>query len=242
MAQDIIDLLAPQYPQICFSTPEKPRTTEPLRKHTGWGSILVVIQITSRWIFVRSVFITVQPVTFWALTHGKHRSGLTCPPPTIRGAFMCIATQSTCQAKYWNNGTGWSEVVAHLKSLGYRVLCIDRCSLQVRDLSGITFPGERKTLPAGFRYRSGLICCVMPVSSLAWPVDCHGWHGQTGIPVVLISGFSLPNSEFYTPWRVFNSHGLLADAGRYITEFLTIRIFFGVRDIKTRTGNLNAPD
>ncbi|EFL9567052.1 autotransporter strand-loop-strand O-heptosyltransferase, partial [Escherichia coli] len=29
MAQDIIDLLAPQYPQICFSTPEKPRTTEP---------------------------------------------------------------------------------------------------------------------------------------------------------------------------------------------------------------------
>lgn len=29
----------------------------------------------------------------------------------------------------------------------------------------------------------------------------------TDIPVVLISGFSLPNSEFYTPRRVFSSHG-----------------------------------
>lgn len=26
------------------------------------------------------------------------------------------------------------------------------------------------------------------------------------IPVVLISGFSLPASEFYTPWRVINTH------------------------------------
>ncbi|MBJ9047004.1 autotransporter strand-loop-strand O-heptosyltransferase, partial [Citrobacter braakii] len=29
MAQDIIDLLAPQYPQIQFSTPDKPRTVAP---------------------------------------------------------------------------------------------------------------------------------------------------------------------------------------------------------------------
>ncbi|MXE01749.1 autotransporter strand-loop-strand O-heptosyltransferase, partial [Escherichia coli] len=47
-------------------------------------------------------------------------------PRVIQEPYVCIATQSTCQAKYWNNGTGWSEVVAYLKSLGYRVLCIDR--------------------------------------------------------------------------------------------------------------------
>ncbi len=33
-------------------------------------------------------------------------------PRTIQEPYVCIATQSTCQAKYWNNGTGWSEVVA----------------------------------------------------------------------------------------------------------------------------------
>lgn len=36
------------------------------------------------------------------------------------------------------------------------------------------------------------------MSWLAW--SCH-------IPVVLISGFTNPLSEFYTPWRVFNSYG-----------------------------------
>lgn len=29
-------------------------------------------------------------------------------------------------AKYWNNGYGWSQVISELKTLGYRVLCIDK--------------------------------------------------------------------------------------------------------------------
>lgn len=48
------------------------------------------------------------------------------------------------------------------------------------------------------RHASFFIGLASGLSWLAW---------ATGIPVVLISGFSLPNSEFYTPWRVFNSHG-----------------------------------
>jgi len=38
-------------------------------------------------------------------------------------------------------------------------------------------------------------------SGLSW----LAW--ATHIPVVLISGFTLPVSEFYTPWRIFSSHG-----------------------------------
>ena len=34
--------------------------------------------------------------------------------------------QSTTQAKYWNNPTGWHEIVAFLKEAGYRVICIDQ--------------------------------------------------------------------------------------------------------------------
>ena len=44
----------------------------------------------------------------------------------IAGPYVCIAAQSSSQAKYWNNGSGWLGVVKHLKAKGYRVLCIDR--------------------------------------------------------------------------------------------------------------------
>lgn len=40
--------------------------------------------------------------------------------------YICIAVQSTCQAKYWNNTDGWQKVVNYLKSLGYEVLCVDK--------------------------------------------------------------------------------------------------------------------
>src|ERR1700687_2784357 len=45
--------------------------------------------------------------------------------PGLTRAYVCIAVQSTLQAKFWNNPTGWREVVAFLKGAGYRVLCID---------------------------------------------------------------------------------------------------------------------
>ncbi|MEB6311763.1 autotransporter strand-loop-strand O-heptosyltransferase, partial [Escherichia coli] len=36
----------------------------------------------------------------------------------IQEPYVCIAVQSTAQAKHWNNGPGWAEVVSHLKELG----------------------------------------------------------------------------------------------------------------------------
>ncbi|MDD8688176.1 autotransporter strand-loop-strand O-heptosyltransferase [Escherichia coli] len=206
MAQDIIDLLAPQYPQICFSTPEKTRTTEP---YATYRVGLYFGGDTNN-----------QPVDFRQV--GFHRSAgyilgvdpREAPvrldlsaPRTVREPYVCIATQSTCQAKYWNNGTGWSEVVAHLKSLGYRVLCIDReahygqgfvwnhIPWGAEDFTGRLPLQERVNL---LHHASFFIGLASGLSWLAW---------ATGIPVVLISGFSLPNSEFYTPWRVFNAHG-----------------------------------
>src|SRR6185437_17168031 len=40
--------------------------------------------------------------------------------------YVCIAVQSTMLAKYWNNPTGWQEIVGFLKGAGYRVVCIDQ--------------------------------------------------------------------------------------------------------------------
>ena len=125
MGQEIVDLLSAQYPEITFSTKESHRTINP---YASWYVGLFFKADTLH-----------QPVDFRKV--GFHRNAgyilgvdpRECPPRLkldaerkIAEPYVCIAAQSTNQAKYWNNGHGWAEVVAHLKSLGYRVLCIDR--------------------------------------------------------------------------------------------------------------------
>lgn len=206
MGQEIIDLLSAQYPEITFSTKDALRTENP---YASWYIGLFFKGDTSH-----------QPVDFRKV--GFHRNAgyilgvdpRECAPRLkldaerkIAEPYVCIAVQSTTQAKYWNNGHGWAEVVAHLKSLGYRVLCIDRQAHHgqgfvwnhiphgAEDFTGNIPLQERVDL---LRHASFFIGLASGLSWLAW---------AAGIPVVLISGFSLPNSEFHTPWRVFSSHG-----------------------------------
>ena len=40
--------------------------------------------------------------------------------------YVCIATQSTSQSRYWNNNEGWVKTVEYLKNLGYKVVCVDK--------------------------------------------------------------------------------------------------------------------
>lgn len=40
--------------------------------------------------------------------------------------YICIATHSTNQSNYWNNPTGWQELVDYVKSLGYDVYLLSR--------------------------------------------------------------------------------------------------------------------
>lgn len=39
--------------------------------------------------------------------------------------YVCIAIQSTSQSRYWNNDN-WKITVSYLKSLGYKVVCVDK--------------------------------------------------------------------------------------------------------------------
>ncbi|HHY7885504.1 TPA: autotransporter strand-loop-strand O-heptosyltransferase, partial [Escherichia coli] len=206
MAQEIIELLAPQYPQIQFSTPDNPHTITPYatyRVGLYFGGDTTNQPIDFRQVgFHRSAgyILGVDP------RESPVRLNLSAPR-SINEPYVCIATQSTCQAKYWNNGTGWSEVVAHLKSLGYRVLCIDlhahygqgfvwnHIPWGAEDFTGKIPLQERVNL---LHHASFFIGLSSGLSWLAW---------ATHIPVVLISGFTLPVSEFYTPWRIFSSHG-----------------------------------
>ena len=125
-------------------------------------------------------------------------------PRQIMEPYVCIAVQSSGTIKTWLNPTGWDQVVAYLKKIGYWVLCIDQKSEQTgygmtvckpkeaEDFTGDIPLSERVNLLA---YADFFIGLSSGLSWLAWAVD---------IPVILISGITAPWFEFSTPYRIYN--------------------------------------
>ena len=124
--------------------------------------------------------------------------------------YVCIATQSTAQCKYWNNPTGWDETISYLQSLGYEVVCIDQhASFGVSEHFNLVPAGAIKKcwtkegdelLPIADRINDLYFCDFFigigsGLSWLAWALNKA---------VILISGFSSATTEFYTPYRVIN--------------------------------------
>ena len=132
----------------------------------------------------------------------------------IKEKYVCIAVQASGIMKRWLYLDGWNKVVTYLRLLGYRVLCIDAeagyCEgeysisipLGAENFTGYLPLMERVNLLA---YADFFIGLGSGLSWLAWACD---------IPVILISGFSLPMGEFETPYRVTNQlvcHGCYND-------------------------------
>ena len=105
--------------------------------------------------------------------------------------------QSTLQAKYWNNPNGWQEVVDYLHSIDYDVVCCDLMGSFGRgDLGWMNEAPENvihrhgRTLQqtaATIQGADMFIGLGSGLSWLAWSLD---------VPVIMISGFSNPSSEF----------------------------------------------
>jgi autotransporter strand-loop-strand O-heptosyltransferase len=120
--------------------------------------------------------------------------------------YVCIAVQSSTQSKYWNNPDGWRTVVRFLKDSGYRVICIDQKPVHGHGLLWNHIPhgaedetGDRPLAERArwLRHAAAFIGLSSGLSWLAW---------AAGAPVVMVSGFTHPNNEFTTPFRVINWH------------------------------------
>jgi autotransporter strand-loop-strand O-heptosyltransferase len=126
--------------------------------------------------------------------------------PPIEEPYVCIATQSTTQAKYWNNPNGWREVVGFLKGQGLRVVCIDQKPVHGGGIVWNHIPhgaedetGDRPLAERvrWLRHARAFVGLSSGLSWLAW---------AAGTKVVMISGFTHPTNEFFTPYRVVNYH------------------------------------
>jgi autotransporter strand-loop-strand O-heptosyltransferase len=120
--------------------------------------------------------------------------------------YVVIAAQSTTQAKYWNNPTGWRDIVTFLKENGYRVICIDQKATHGHGLVWNHIPygaeddtGDKPLIERArwMKHADFFIGLSSGLSWLAW---------AAGVPVVMISGFTHPTNEFATPYRVVNYH------------------------------------
>lgn len=100
--------------------------------------------------------------------------------------YICLGIHSTAQAKYWNNPTGWQELVDYVKNNGYDVYVLSR---EEDGYMGNTFPEgvihiQNKTLEEIAEYLIGSEGFVGVSSGLSW----YSW--ALNVPTILISGFT----------------------------------------------------
>ena len=124
-------------------------------------------------------------------------------PNTPKKKKVGIGVHSTAQAKYWNNPTGWQEVVDYLRNLGYEVMIYSR---EEDGYMGNKHPYGVTKFKGGSVQEviDDLATCEFFIglgSGLSW----LAWACE--LPVVLISGFSEKWAETtLDTYRVINEN------------------------------------
>jgi len=108
--------------------------------------------------------------------------------------YICIATHSTAQAKYWNNPNGWQELVDYVKSFGYDVYLLSREDdghMGNKDPDGV-IRFQNKTLQEIGEILSGCEFFVGLSSGLTW----LSWILNR--PTIMIAGITEEYQEMTT--------------------------------------------
>ena len=210
ICEKYVPLFEKQYPWLALITPEQMRQTEPFACYSihiywnlPWEEQLDHMPMDHRAIGLHrmaAVMLGLDP-------EQELRPKLDLSAPRkIAEPYVCIAVQSTTMSKNWTFPEGWIHVVEWLKAQGYRVLCVDqrRCETGGIVSNYIPWGCEDFTGDLPLQERVDLIKDADMFIGLASGLSWLAWG--CGVPVVLIGGFSLPFTEFYTPYRVINRH------------------------------------
>lgn len=120
------------------------------------------------------------------------------PSVSKKDKVVTIGIHSTTQAKYWNNPTGWQDVVDYLKSKGYAVKLL---SHEPDGFMGNAHPKGIEQHPASsiesvmqeLKKSDLFIGLGSGLSWLSWALE---------VPTMIISGFSDPVSEMQDCIRI----------------------------------------
>jgi autotransporter strand-loop-strand O-heptosyltransferase len=132
------------------------------------------------------------------LDYTEIRPRVTSDTPRTDTKQVTIAVHSTAQAKYWNNPTGWDEVVGWLRDNGYTVKLLSQ--------EGDGYMGNKNPIGAISHPPSSIESVIDELqkstvfigisSGLSW----LSW--SLGIPTVLISGFTPTTNEMQDCIRI----------------------------------------
>ena len=185
MASTLIPLLRDAYPDIAFVEPDK---VEPGRYYATYHLGVSFREGGQAFQPCDHRLVGTHRAAAYALgvdpADAPPRIALADETRPIPEPYVCIAAQSTLQAKYWNNPDGWAEVVAFLKESGYRVICIDR-QAQYGRLNRIPDGAEDETGDRPLQERARwlkhadlFVGLASGLSWLAWAVGDAGGDDQ----------------------------------------------------------------
>jgi autotransporter strand-loop-strand O-heptosyltransferase len=116
--------------------------------------------------------------------------------PSIEGKYVCIATESTANAKHWHFPGGWQTIVDYLNSIGYKVVVIHQQANTLNNVIDKTGNIDIMDRAIDLYHADFMIGIGSGVSWLSWSLEK---------PVIMISGFSTPSCEFSNKnYRVIN--------------------------------------
>jgi len=104
----------------------------------------------------------------------------------IKEKYVTIAATSTAQLKFWNNKTGWEEVVKFLNDSGYRVINVSNEGCNIKGVEQLKDYSIKNTMNiiSNSEFFIGL---SSGLSWLAWALNTK---------VVMVSNFTDENHEF----------------------------------------------
>lgn len=108
--------------------------------------------------------------------------------------YICLGIHSTAQSKYWNNETGWQELVDYVKSKGYDVYLLSKEEdgyMGNKNPNGIIHIKNKSIEEIG-EYLIGSEGFIGISSGLSW----YSW--ALNVPTILISGFTNEDLEMKT--------------------------------------------
>ena len=203
------EMFEDNYPHIKFIKPGESVSNPYAKYDLGWFWDGENVNPRKNPRDIRLISLQESATDILGLPHKEIRPNMVIPdePRRRRGKYVCIATQSTSQAKYWNWKGGWKQVIEYLKNMGYQVVDIDKyaifgngsCMNHIPE-NAIDKTGE---LPiqdrmVDLKYADFFIGIGSGLSWLAWGV---------GTPNIMISSFSKPFCEMRDNCvRVYNEH------------------------------------